>query len=265
MIFVLAGTQDGRELAGYLLNRGERVLASVVSEYGERLLAQYAAYVQQGELSINDRPLDEAGLIECLATHSAVALVDASHPYAENASRNAMAACRALKLPYIRYERAAVPTDCRNIHPAKNYEDAARIASEHLETGSVFLTTGSRNLKAFVQSPHLAGKRIVARVLPTAKVLEECAALGFSPRDIIAMQGPFSQELNEAMFRQYQADVIVTKNSGRIGGADTKLAAAKALELPVVLIQRPGLDYPSVAQSFEEVLAFLQKIPRKEQ
>ena len=258
MIFVAAGTRDGRELVGYLLEHGERVLASVVSEYGERLLAQYAPCVERGSLSVNDRPLDEAGLSECLRAHGIRALVDASHPYAANVSRNAIAACHALDLPYIRYEREAVQADDPWIHHAKDYEDAARIASSLLHGGSVFLTTGSRNLAAFTASPYLAGKRIVARVLPTANVLEGCAALGLTPRDIIAMQGPFSQELNEAMLRQCEADVIVTKNSGQIGGSDTKLGASKALGIPVVLVDRPSLDYPLVAKSFEEVLAFLK-------
>ncbi|MBR6267087.1 MAG: precorrin-6A/cobalt-precorrin-6A reductase, partial [Selenomonadaceae bacterium] len=86
-----------------------------------------------------------------------------------------------------------------------------------------------------------------------------CEKLGFTPKQIIAMQGPFSQTLNEAMFKQYDAQVIVTKNSGTIGGADTKFAAAEALGLPIVLIDRPKVTYGQVARSFEDVLAFIRQ------
>ena len=98
---------------------------------------------------------------------------------------------------------------------------------------------------------------LTARVLPSAEVLAECARLGLSPKQIVAMQGPFSRKLNEELFRQYEAEVIVTKNGGQIGGADTKFAAAEALGLPVVLIERPAIEYAAVAGTFAEVLEFV--------
>jgi precorrin-6A/cobalt-precorrin-6A reductase len=78
------------------------------------------------------------------------------------------------------------------------------------------------------------------------------------PQDIVAIQGPFSHELNVAMFRQTGADVIVTKNSGVIGGSDSKFTAAMELGLPIIMIDRPVIAYSAVAVSFEEVLRFLK-------
>ncbi len=51
----------------------------------------------------------------------------------------------------------------------------------------------------------------------------------------------------------------MTKNSGQIGGADTKLAAAKILNLPVVMIERPKIFYPNLAKNFEEILKFIEE------
>ena len=74
------------------------------------------------------------------------------------------------------------------------------------------------------------------------------------------MQGPFSRELNRAMYEKYKANVIVTKNSGTIGGTDAKFQAAADLELPVVVIDRPVLDYPNLAHTFEEVKQFVDSV-----
>ena len=101
---------------------------------------------------------------------------------------------------------------------------------------------------------------MTVRVLPTAEVLAQCEALGLTPKQIVAMQGAFSTELNVALFKHACAEVIVTKNSGQIGGADTKLAAAKLLGLPVVMINRPKLAYPNIAATFDDVLKFLEGI-----
>ena len=251
MIFVAAGTQDGRELAGFLLEQGYEVTASVVSRYGEQLLRRYKGIV------VNEKPLDAEGLKSYLKEHGARLLVDASHPYAANVSRNVMDACHALGIPYLRYERASTPVAYPKVFRVGDYEEAAKRASELGK--NIFLTTGSRNLKAFKESPYLRDCRIVARVLPSPEVISGMTAMGFTPKDIVALQGPFSQGLNEELFRQYGAEVVVTKNGGQVGGADTKIAAAEALGLPVVLIERPPMDYDNVAGSFEEVLSFLKE------
>jgi precorrin-6A/cobalt-precorrin-6A reductase len=123
----------------------------------------------------------------------------------------------------------------------------------------IFLTTGSRNLDKFVHSPALQDCELTARVLPTAEVIALCEDLGFDAGHIVALQGPFSMKLNAELFRKYEAEVIITKNSGTIGGTDTKFAAAAALNLPIVLIDRPKLNYPCITHDYAEVLAFAKQ------
>lgn len=251
MIFVSAGTKDGRELAGYLLQQGYEVVASVVSQYGEKLLEQY-----QG-IRINCQPLDVAGFLAYFESHKIELFVDASHPYAANASINAMEACKRAGLPYIRYERQQTPLNYDKAFYVENYQQAAAKAAELGE--HIFLTTGSRNLEAFAKAREMAGKHIICRVLPELEIIAMAQKLGFTPGDIVAMQGPFSLELNKELFKKYQAQVVVTKNSGNTGGTDTKFRAAMELSLPLVIIDRPKVDYAQKAESFEQVLNFVKK------
>ncbi|WP_026760332.1 precorrin-6A reductase [Selenomonas ruminantium] len=253
MIFVLAGTQDGREIVRLLLEQGHDVAASVVSSYGGELLAHACGQ----RCLINDKPLDEAALKDYLQEHDIRLLVDASHPYAANVSRNAIAVCQALSIPYIRYERDLSKLDYDRITVVHSYEEAAQAAAA-LGT-KIFLTTGSRNLDKFVHSPDLRDCELTARVLPTAEVIGLCESLGLDAGHIVALQGPFSQELNRELFHKYGAEVIITKNSGTIGGTDTKFAAAAELNLPIVLIDRPKLNYPCITHDYAEVLAFAKQ------
>ena len=255
MVFVIAGTEDGRELAGFLLNNGFEVTASVVSSYGKTLLSRYEG------IKINDKKLDETELVELLFNDNVNILVDASHPYAVNVSQNAMTACHKANVPYIRYERESLPLTYTNIYHVENYEEAALKAAQLGK--NIFLTTGSRNLKTFVNSPALKDCNLIARILPTAEVLVECEKLGFNPKNIVAMQGPFSTELNIELFKHYNADVIISKDSGQIGGVDTKLTAAEKLNLPVVLIDRPKINYDNVVSNFDDVLSFCKDIERR--
>ena len=262
-VFVFAGTADGRALVTALLERGYAVTASVVSRYGAELLE--AAQTAGHDLVINDEPLDEQAFLAYARANRIAAIVDASHPYAVNVSQNAMAAAKTLGLPYVRYERDLTELTAQGLAPEKlhivhSYEEAAAAAAQLGDV--VFLTTGSRNLNKFAEAPALKqpGKTLIARVLPTPEVIAGCIQLGFTPAEIVALQGPFSAALNRELFLRYGADVIVTKNSGSLGGTDTKLVAAAELGLDVVVIDRPVLDYPNVAKTFEEILQYLLRL-----
>ncbi len=252
MIVVLAGTRDGRELAAFLARQGWPVSIAVVSDYGRKLAAQDGLTVHTGGR-------DTVGFVALLRSEGARALIDASHPYAATASRNAQAACEALDLPYLRYERPPAPLPAYDkLHRAADAVQAARLAADLGKV--IFLATGSRTLAAFKNEPLLAGRRLIARVLPEPEVLTVCRRLGFAPADIIALQGPFSHQLNLALFREYAADVIVTKNSGLVGGADSKFSAAVELGLPLIVIDRPAIEYSRIAADIDSVSDFVKEV-----
>ena len=93
MILVLAGTQDGRELVQELIKAKYPVIASVVSEYGRKLIADK-------QLQVNDKPLDLAELEQFIIDKKINILVDASHPYAVNVTKNAIFVCKKMNIPY---------------------------------------------------------------------------------------------------------------------------------------------------------------------
>jgi precorrin-6A/cobalt-precorrin-6A reductase len=251
MILVIAGTKDGRELALRIAENGYRVLVSVVSRYGGEL-------VRQENLAVHTGALDAEGLADLIRQHGIKAVVDASHPYAANVSRNTLTACEQCGIKYLRYERPAVPLPVYDrLYVAADAAEAARLAANLGKV--VFLTTGSRTLGVFKQAPALAGHRLIARVLPDLEVLQECLSLGFSPADIVAVQGPFSHALNVALFSEFGAEVVVTKNSGEVGGSDSKFSAAMELGLPIVVIDRPTVSYQYVVSDSEAVIAFIKE------
>ncbi len=251
MIVVLAGTRDGRELAATLARQGWPVSVAVVSDYGRKLAAKDGLTVHTG-------CRDTAGMVALFKTEGAKAVIDASHPYAVNASHNAQAACEALGLPYLRYERPPAPLpDYDKLHRVADAGEAARLAASLGKV--IFLATGSRTLAAFKNEQLLAGSRLIARVLPEPEILSVCRRLGFVPADIIALQGPFSHQLNLVLFREYGAEVVITKNSGSVGGTDSKISAAIELNLPIIVIDRPTVEYGRVAIDFEAVSNFVKE------
>ena len=251
MILVLAGTQDGREIAAGLREAGYEVIASVVSEYGRELVAQSGVPVQAA--AMNEQELQQ------FVVRSGIRLmIDATHPYAVNVSRNARQVAANLHIPCLRYERpdSALPIYAKLVL-APDMQRAAEMAVGLGKT--VFLTTGSHSLPLFRAAAAGRDCRLIARVLPQPEVIADCIANGFSPADIIAAQGPFSQELNRELFRAYGADVMVTKNSGAIGGTDAKIAAAIELGLIIVVVQRPAALQQQVFESLPALLEYLKR------
>jgi len=97
-------------------------------------------------------------------------------------------------------------------------------------------------------------ERVYARVLPMDDSLRLCREVGLKPAHILAMQGPFSLELNTAMLRSVNAKYMVTKESGTAGGFEEKQAAAREAGVQLVVIGRPPQQD---GLSFAETIALL--------
>lgn len=246
MILVLAGTSDGRDIVAALAANGHAVRACAATLYGATLLEG------SGAAQISGCPLSGEEIKRILADQGVEILVDATHPYAEEVSAIALEICREKGTRYIRYQR---PPSRILEHPlvvyARNYAEAAEKAVDLGEV--IFLATGSKTLEIFLKAAKKKGRRVVARLLPQPDVLKKSFDLGLTPKDIVAMQGPFSEELNMALLRYYHASVLVTKDGGDPGGMKEKLSAALKLGLPVVVVDRPQPPSGAVA-SLEELL-----------
>ena len=118
-----------------------------------------------------------------------------------------------------------------------NDTDAA-VAYLNTTQGSVLLTVGSKELHRYTAVTDYK-TRLYARILPVKESTDAAYALGFSGKNLICMQGPFSEELNEATLRAIGAKYLVTKDTGASGGFAEKIAAAKACGATPVVIRRP--------------------------
>ena len=223
-ILLFGGTTEGRELARSLASRGHDVTVCVATELGaEELRGIPGLDVRAGRLPVQ--------AIEAMAADYDLC-VDATHPYAAHISASVRTACAAAKVPLRRVARpAGASPDCITV---PDQGAAAAFLAER--EGNIMLTTGSKELHEYGL---LDPERVFARVLPTHEALSACEALGLPHRNIIAMQGPFTGELNEALFRQYDIRWVVTKDGGQPGGLPEKLAAARSAGVRVILIERP--------------------------
>lgn len=245
MILFLAGTSDARELAVQLMQAEHDLIATVVTDSA-------AASLQEANVPYHVGRLTEQQMVELIEERQVKTVVDASHPYAEEASKTAMAAAKSIGIPYIRYERPQQSFVNPLVTEVETYEEAAKVASTH--TGTIMLTTGSKTLATFTeQLLHNENIRLVCRMLPNKENMEKCDALGIKQRDIIAIQGPFSKALNLALYEQYNTTLTITKESGKVGSVDEKMDAALELGIPVILIKRPKIQYENLCTSFDEV------------
>ena len=232
MIWVIAGTLDGRTLAVDIQERtGEEVLVTVVSQYGAELAAHKGITVHTGRL-------DQEAMQNLIKKHNVRLLIDASHPYAAIVTATAQDAAKAEGIPFVRFERKEVPLpDYDKLHIVVDEVEAANLAGKLAKENNkhVYLTTGSKTMHIFAKSEALQDCEVWTRILPTAEVLQMMEDLNVSPKRIVAVQGPFSYDMNRIMFHDTQASVVVMKNSGLVGGADTKLQAAMDLGIHVIV------------------------------
>ncbi|WP_018132715.1 precorrin-6A reductase [Effusibacillus pohliae] len=257
MIFFLAGTSDARELAVKLQAQGYPLLASVVTESAAESLREAGLAVTVGRKTSDE-------MIELIHHEQAAAIVDASHPFAEIASQNAIQAAAAAEIPYFRYERpGSILSDHPLITYVRDYREAAEAALQR--KGTIFLTTGSKTLPIFVEVLNgVEGIRLIARMLPTEDNMRKCAELGIPQKNIVAMQGPFSEELNAAFYRHYGVTTVITKESGAEGSVQEKVKAALDNGVHVIVICRPGIDYGRVYEAADDLIrAIKEAVPHE--
>lgn len=254
-IMIFGGTTEGRLLAEYCGKNRIPAYVSVVSEYGRELLGENR-YIRPVTGT-----MDAEQMRNWLTEKKIELVIDATHPYARNATENIKAACRKTKTEYLRCIRST--ESGRETVGTRTFQTAAEAAAwlEKSE-GNIFVTTGSNELKVFAGSDRLR-ERIYARVLPSSGVVMKCEELGIPGKHLICMQGPFSKEINAAMLRQANAAFLVTKETGKAGGFDEKLEAAAECGVTAVIIGHPEETGEPVESLFETLSrSFVRETPQ---
>jgi len=251
VILLLGGTLESRQLAEVINAHNYNFIVSTVSEYGGILAKEICKRV-------NSLPLEQNELDRFCTEENIRIIIDATHPYAKNISECAIYIAKKNNIKYLRYERQG-QTNFKNyscVHRVASDMEASLLASQL--GNKVLLTTGSRKLEIYQKL--IKTKEVYVRILPDINSLEKCLDLGLLPRNIIALQGPFTTEFNKALFIEKQIEVVITKNSGDIGGVDTKLEACSVLKIPLIIIDKPNVLYPRTAYDFASVLHFIKEV-----
>lgn len=231
-ICVFGGTTEGRQLIEFLSAQPVSVTACVATEYGEALLPPADNTV------VSARRLPKAEITALLRASRFDLVVDATHPYAASITASVSSACAETGTEYLRLLR-----DRGTMPEGAVFTESAAQAAAFLNTaeGNILLTTGSKELGAYRGIRDFA-QRVFVRVLPAPEALAACRDAGVKPSHIIAMQGPFSTELNLALLRQIRARYLVTKDGGGAGGFSEKAAAAQQSGARLVVIGRPAQE-----------------------
>lgn len=248
-IVIFAGTTEGRRLSEILADAGIAHTVCVATEYGEIVMreqtdAEAAGTKGQPLVSLHRGRMDRQQMEEFLRSEGYEIVVDATHPYARVVTENIQSAVKTQSSIYLRLEReiSEIPEAEKYAISIRYFESNADCAKALENTdGNILLTTGSKELATYCASGRLYD-RLYVRILPGRESLELCMEQGIKGRQILALQGPFSTEMNAAILKQYDIRHMVTKNSGRTGGYQEKLEAAKILGIPVYVIQPARKD-----------------------
>ncbi|MFG0774126.1 precorrin-6A reductase [Vibrio plantisponsor] len=256
-VLVFGGTSDALMLCEALAARGIHFTLSVATEEGKHSAKQFESNVILGRM-------DRSAMREFIQRNHVDYVIDAAHPYAQVLRLTIVVACEGIQCPVMRYERpsyelpsyertsyeprvthstleSATNEKSQAIHDsplvikATNVMDACRKITDSQQR--VLLTTGSKDLETFKRM--LRDKVLFARVLPVAEVISECNALGLGIENIIAMKGPFTRNMNRALYEMLQPDVVITKESGSVGGFGEKVEPCIELGIPCIVIERP--------------------------
>lgn len=255
-LMIMAGTKDAAKIIKKLKTSGDfNVLATTTTKYGAEIAKEYGAN------EVLSGMLDEKDLTNLIKESKIEILIDATHPFATAATKNAIKSSENAQINYIRFERPQDNIiDGDFIHKVSSFEEAAMHANK-LTEGKVLHLAGVSTLKPVIEE--INPMRLFARVLPSLDSIQKCLDLGLKQENIIAMQGTFSKKFNKALLEEYNISLIITKDSGKTGGTPSKINAALELGIHIIIVTRPNipeLDNKHVFTDLDEMINFILKL-----
>ncbi len=242
-ILLFGGTTEGRELSKALSSKGEQVTVCVATDYGREEQAQV-----EGVTILTGRKGPEE-MRELMKSHDLV--IDATHPYATEVTALLKDAASDTGTDYVRIRRTLTTTNTGRAPEHIHYYASAKDVAEALNSteGNILLATGTKELPDFAG---IAPERLIPRVLPSTENIAACEAFGIPRRNIVAMQGPFSTELNLAILHQKNIAFFVTKDGGTTGGFPEKAEASKQAGVPLLVVSPPEDEGVTVEEFLED-------------
>jgi precorrin-6A/cobalt-precorrin-6A reductase len=250
-IWLIGGTSESGEIAKAIAFHGHFCVVTVTTTKA------IALYPVSPYLHIKVGKMDfETMKLFCLQ-EQITTIIDSSHPFAVEVSRQAIAIATQLNFPYLRYERDLINQQQNNqnsifISSFENLFNANLIQNKR-----VLLTIGIRYLPLF--KPWQDCCTIFTRILPTLEAITIASESGFTPERIIALRPPITEELETALWQNWQISLVITKASGKAGGEDIKHRVAEKLNIPLIIIERPKINYPQQTSNINDLIKWIGK------
>lgn len=237
---VFSGTTEGREICHFLMDCGYYVAACVATEYGRECAECDCHEIRTGRLT--DKEMSEL-------MRDFDIIIDATHPYAVEVTENIKRASSLIGKECIRLLR-----DAGDTYDAITVKSISEAVSRLKNTeGDIFISTGSKDIESYTD----IAQRSYIRVLDTCAAHEKCAGFEKVFKRIIYKMPPYGIEENISDFNG--AKYLITKNSGKNGGFDEKLEAAKRLGMNIIIIDRPH----ETGMTIDEVKEMVKRIEIK--
>ncbi len=243
IIWLIGGTKDSRELASRIAKNTNKLIISTSSKYGKKLVEDIGSEVV-------DKKMDISEMEKFVLAREVKVIVDASHPYAQNVSKNAMEVARKHGLKYLRFEREML-----SYEGFIRFEDIDAIVTylnSNYSGGNILSTLGVNSLHKLKKLEML--DKLYVRILPVKASIEIAENLGYHASRIIALQGPFSKQFNKDIMRNYGIRYMITKESGKEGGELEKVEACKDTGIKILVLKRPNLDYMNIFKDMDKIL-----------
>lgn len=238
MIWIIGGTSEGEYLSKTLENIPHIITLGTEEgmKYYHRENYQYKRMSKEDMADfINDERID--------------LVIDLTHPFAVNVSRNAREVCQELEIPYKRYERPSIK-GFEHTRAFESYDECFEYLDKNFK-GTLFVTTGVNHVEYYEEVRN--DNRFIYRVLPMIESVSKLVNLGVHIKDIVAMVGPFNEDIEKEFYKFYKADAVVMKDSGQRGGTLEKLKAAEELGLETFLIRREEAQDQSFVDFVSEI------------
>ncbi len=251
-VFLMGGTKESVEIIKHLKkNYNCTILTTTTTEYGAKLAKN------GGSDYTIAKPLPKDEIIEILNKHDFDLYIDATHPFASHVTKTAIEVSKICEIPYIRFER--YPSKLENInekqvHPVKSFEDAGRLIEKNFSQVNVLHFAGANTMKDVVK--YVSAEKFYPRILNVKSSIEKCEELSIPKSHIIPMKGTSTINENLDLIDKFNAGIIITKESGDIGGVDAKIKAADIRNIPVILVERPiikELDEKTIVHNLDEL------------
>lgn len=252
MIGLILGTSEGRNILKGLNKYTENLFVFTATTYGGNIYEDY------NYKKISTVPLSKEELLNIIKENNINVLVDATHPYAVNITKNTMDICKQLDIKYLRYDRPSCIDKFKgfkNVIVVDNYSDLEK-KLKNIQ-GNILNTTGSRNLDKILNWK--INNRIIHRVLPSLKVMQQCFDMGIKLEDLIAIKGPINEELNCGFIKQFHAKAMILKDSGLEGGTLEKIKSCIKCNIYAFVIKRSSIKYQKVFYEENSLINYITK------